>query len=128
MIQDLVVTEIHIEAPPSVVFEWLVEPHKVRRWMAPEPIPRRHRTPIHSLAENLGVRIKAIKNSHVVFAWPCTRVAGLWLADTRLEIVLRATRKGTLLRLRHWRVAPTLSNVARNANREPKNSVRTAAI
>jgi len=102
-----VVKEVYIEAPPDVVFAFLIEPAKMVRWMGLtaelDPKPQG----IYRLDPNgrdviLGTYLEVVPNSKVVFTWgweePGARIPA---GSTVVEITLKSEGAGTRLRLVH---------------------------
>jgi len=99
----LLKTEIFIEASPAVVFKFLIDPQKVRRWIQLDLHLSASHWACGSRPGGLGDCLEAVPNSRIVVAWPRKRFGSRWLGETRIQIDLRPERTGTRLHLRQWR-------------------------
>lgn len=115
MAADPLVKEIFIAAPPEVVFQFLIDPAKMVRWMgiAAEIDPRPGG--IYRLDPNgrdviLGKYLEVIPNRRVVFTWgwekPSEGLAAVPAGSTRVEIDLGSEGSGTRVRLTHSQLPP----------------------
>jgi uncharacterized protein YndB with AHSA1/START domain len=112
---DPLIKEIYIEAPPSVVFQFLTDPAKMIRWMGIQaeidPTPGG----IYRLDPNgrdviRGEYLEVIPDSRVVFTWgfekPSPGMPAVLAGSTKVEIDLQAEGKGTRVRLTHHLLRP----------------------
>jgi uncharacterized protein YndB with AHSA1/START domain/DNA-binding transcriptional ArsR family regulator len=99
--------EIHIAAPPEMVFPFLIDPDKVVRWMgieaALDPRPGGvYKVNINGRDVASGNFIEVVPNSRVVFTWGWEgENVVLPSGASTVEITLQEDGRGTLLRLRH---------------------------
>ena len=111
---ELVEREIRIEAPPSVVFEFLTDPAKMVRWMGTEavlepwPGGRYYVNPSgHEPAS--GKVLEIIPERRLVFSWGWEGGAlPLPPGQSTVEISLEPAGDGTRLRLTHRDLPPDL--------------------
>jgi uncharacterized protein YndB with AHSA1/START domain len=107
-----IVKEMYIEAPPSVVFEFLTDAAKMTRWMgiSVEIDPRPggiYRVDANGVDVIRGAYVEVIRDSRVVFTWGWERSErGFPAGATRVEIDLKPEGKGTRLRLTHRELPP----------------------
>jgi uncharacterized protein YndB with AHSA1/START domain len=99
--------EIRIDASPVTVFALLTEPAGMKTWMAevveadprPDGVFRISGPPEVSIE---GTYVEIIPNRKVVFTWG--GVEGLKPGQSTVEFLLEPDGKGTLVRLRHYRL------------------------
>lgn len=100
--------EIYIRARPEVVFEFLVEPAKMARWLGREvkldPRPGGlFRVDVNGRDVVRGEFVEVVPSRKVVFTWgwenPGNRLPP---GSTRVEITLHPEGEGTRVRLRHY--------------------------
>jgi uncharacterized protein YndB with AHSA1/START domain len=109
---DPIVKEIYINAPPSVVFEFLAVPAKMLRWMGirAEIDPRPgglYRLDPNGRDVIRGEYVEVVPNSRVVFTWGWEEAGhSVPPGSTRVEIDLIPEGKGTRLRLTHRELPP----------------------
>jgi uncharacterized protein YndB with AHSA1/START domain len=111
---ELVEREIRIEAPPSVVFEFLTDPAKMVRWMGTEavlepwPGGRYYVNPSgHEPAS--GKVLEIIPDRRLVFSWGWEGGAlPLPPGQSTVEISLEPAGEGTRLRLTHRDLPPDM--------------------
>src|SRR5205807_6273948 len=111
---ELVEREISIDAPPSVVFEFLTDPAKMVRWMGTEavlepwPGGRYYVNPSgHEPAS--GEVLEIIPDRRLVFSWGWEGGAlPLPPGQSTVEISLEPDGDGTRLRLTHRDLPPDL--------------------
>jgi uncharacterized protein YndB with AHSA1/START domain len=104
---ELVEREIRIEAPPSVVFEFLTEPAKMVRWMGTEAVLEpwpggRYYVNLNGHEGVSGEVLEVIPERRLVFSWGW-QDGSLPLApgQSTVEIALEPAGEGTRLRLTH---------------------------
>jgi uncharacterized protein YndB with AHSA1/START domain len=99
--------EIHIDASPATVFALLIEPTRMQTWLAelveadPRPggVFRISGPPGVSIE---GTYLEVVPNRKVEFTWG--GVEGLKPGQSTVEFLLEPDGRGTLLRLRHYRL------------------------
>jgi uncharacterized protein YndB with AHSA1/START domain len=99
--------EIRIEASPATVFALLTDPKQMMSWFAEmvEADPRPggiFRISGFSGATIEGRYLEVVPNRKVVFTWG--GVQGVKPGQSTVEILLEPDGRGTLLRLRHYRL------------------------
>jgi uncharacterized protein YndB with AHSA1/START domain len=109
---DPIVKEIYIDAPPSVVFQFLTDPQKMLSWMGiraeidPQP-GGIYRVDANGRDVILGEYLEVVKDSRVVFTWGFEGGGyNVQAGSSRVEIDLRPEGKGTQLRLVHRELPP----------------------
>jgi uncharacterized protein YndB with AHSA1/START domain len=109
---DPIVKEIYIDAPPSVVFQFLTDPKKMIRWMGLraeiDPKPGGiYRVEPNGRDVIRGEYLEVVQDSRVVFTWGFEG-GGYHVAagSSRVEIDLTREGKGTRLRLVHRELPP----------------------
>ena len=111
---ELVEREISIEAPPSVVFEFLTDPAKMVRWMGTEAVlgPRPggdYGVNISGHERVSGEVIEIVPNRRLVFSWGWEDEAlPVAPGESTVEISLEPDGEGTLLRLTHRDLPPDM--------------------
>lgn len=109
---DPIVKEIYIEAPPSVVFEFLTDPAKMTRWMGSavqiEPRPGGiYRVDANGVDVIRGQYVEVVHDTRIAFTWGWEKAErGFPAGSTRVEIDLAPEGKGTRLRLVHRELPP----------------------
>ena len=103
---DAVVSEIHIAAPPEVVFAYFVDPDKMRRWFGSrvqlEPRPGgMYAADINSQARARGTYLEVVPPSRVVFTFGWHDDPNIPPGSTTVEVTLAGEREGTHVRLVH---------------------------
>src|SRR5947207_4917572 len=119
---ELVEREIRIDAPPSVVFEFLTDPAKMVRWMGTEavlepwPGGRYYVNPSgHEPAS--GKVLEIIPDRRLVFSWGWEGGAlPLPPGQSTVEISLEPAGEGTRLRLTHRDLPPDMHSFAQLAD------------
>lgn len=101
-----IVREIHIDAPPETVFEFLVDPGKLARWKGREAsLDPRHggiyRVNINPRDVVRGEYVVVERPRRVVFTWGWEGNGDVPPGSTTVEIELTASGDGTRLRLTH---------------------------
>ena len=113
MAADPVVKEIYIEASPRKVFEFLIDPAKMVRWMGLEAELDPQPDGTYRLDPNgrdviQGAYLEVVPDSKIVFTWgwdqPGHRVPA---GSTTVEIQLEARGEGTWVRLTHRSLPPS---------------------
>lgn len=112
MASEPIVKEIYIDAPPSVVFEFLTDPEKMIGWMGIraeiDPKPGGiYRVDPNGRDVIRGQYLEVVKDSRVVFTWGFEG-GGYHVAtgSTTVEIDLTPEGQGTRLRLTHRELPP----------------------
>ena len=104
---ELVEREISIDAPPSVVFEFLTDPAKMVRWMGVQasldPRPGGvYRVDLNRYERVSGEVLEVVPDRKLVFTWGWENgVLPVPPGASTVEIVLEPDGGGTLLRLTH---------------------------
>lgn len=110
-----IVKEVFIEAPPSVVFQFLTDPQKMIRWIGINAKIDPRPGGIYWLDPNgrdfiRGEYVEVIPNRRVVFTWgfenPSPGMPAVPAGSTQVEIDLEPEGKGTRLRLTHRQLPP----------------------
>ena len=101
-----VVSEIHIEAPPEVVFAYFVDPEKMRRWMGSrihlEPRSGgRYAADINAQARARGEYLEVVRPSRVVFTFGWEDDPNVPPGSSTVEVTLARDATGTHVRLVH---------------------------
>jgi uncharacterized protein YndB with AHSA1/START domain len=104
---ELVDQEIRIDAPPSVVFEFLTDPAKMVRWMGTEAVLEpwpggRYSVNVNGYERASGKVLEIVPERRLVFSWgweggPLPLPPG----QSTVEISLEPDGDGTRLRLTH---------------------------
>jgi uncharacterized protein YndB with AHSA1/START domain len=109
---DPLIKEVFIDAPPSVVFQFLTDPAKMIRWMGikaeidPQP-GGMYRLDPNGRDVIRGEYLEVIPDSRVVFTWGWEEPGhGVPVGSTSVEIDLQAEGQGTRLRLTHRQLPP----------------------
>jgi uncharacterized protein YndB with AHSA1/START domain len=109
---DPIVKEIYIDAPPSVVFQFLTDPPKMLSWMGIraeiDPKPGGiYRVDANGRDVILGEYLEVVADSRVVFTWGFEG-GGYHVAagSSWVEIDLTREGNGTRLRLTHRELPP----------------------
>lgn len=107
---DTIISEVHIEAPPEVVFAFLVEPDKLSQWLSesatldarPGGVCRQvHRNGDHTFTME-GEFIDVVPYERVSFTWGYVEPEMMPRpGTTTVEITLTPTDAGTQVRLEH---------------------------
>jgi len=109
---DPLVKEIFIEAPPSVVFQFLTDPAMIIRWMGiqAEIDPKcggMYRLHLNGREAILGEYLEVVANTRLVFTWGWEKSwHSISAGSTRVEIDLQPDGKGTRARLSHRQLLP----------------------
>jgi uncharacterized protein YndB with AHSA1/START domain len=109
---ELVEREIRIEAPPSVVFEFLTDPAKMVRWMGTEAVLEpwpggRYYVNVNGHEGVSGEVLEIIPDRRVVFSWGWEDGSlPLPPGQSTVEISLEPAGDGTRLRLTHHDLPP----------------------
>ena len=103
---NAVVSEIHIAAPPEVVFAYFVDPAKMRRWFGShvhlEPQPGgTYSADINSQARARGTYVDVVPPSRVVFTFGWQDDPNIPPGSTTVEVTLAGDGDGTHVRLVH---------------------------
>jgi uncharacterized protein YndB with AHSA1/START domain len=103
---DAVVSEIHIAAPPEVVFAYFVDPEKMRRWFGShvqlEPRPSgTYAADINPQARARGAYLEVVPPSRVVFTFGWQDDPNVPPGSTTVEVTLARDNEGTQVRLVH---------------------------
>jgi uncharacterized protein YndB with AHSA1/START domain len=99
--------EIRIEASPQTVFQFLIDPAKMVRWMGTRAIIDARPGGAYGVDISWGTRVRGeivevVPDRRVVFTWGWERdVFPVPPGTTTVEIVLEPDGDGTLLRLTH---------------------------
>ena len=105
-----IVKEVFIEAPPSVVFQFLTDPKKMIRWMGINAKIDPRPGGVYWLDPNgrdfiRGEYVEVIPDRRVVFTWgfehPSPGTPAVPAGSTQVEIDLELEGKGTRVRLTH---------------------------
>ena len=105
--REPLVKEIFIEAPPSVVFQFLTDPAKIIRWLGigVEIDPRPggiYRLDLNGRDAIRGEYLEVLPDTRLVFTWVWEKPGyGVFAGSTRVEIDLWPDGKGTRARLSH---------------------------
>ena len=111
---ELVEREIRIDAPPSVVFEFLTDPAKMVRWMGIEAVLEpwpggRYRVNISGHERVSGSVLEIITERRLVVSWGWEDGAlPLPSGQSTVEISLEPAGEGTRLRLTHRDLPPDM--------------------
>jgi uncharacterized protein YndB with AHSA1/START domain len=114
-LSEPVVKEIFIDAPPSIVFQFLTDPQKMIRWMGVVAEIDVRPGGIYRLDPNgrdviRGEYIEVIPHRRVTFTWgferPSQGLAAVPAGSTRVEIDLLPEGTGTRIRLTHRQLPP----------------------
>jgi uncharacterized protein YndB with AHSA1/START domain len=109
---DPIVKEIYIDAPPSVVFQFLTDPQKMLSWMGIRAEIDPQSDGIYRVDTNgrdviRGEYLEVVKDSRVVFTWGFEGGGyNVQAGSSRVEIDLTREGKGTRLRLTHRELPP----------------------
>jgi uncharacterized protein YndB with AHSA1/START domain len=109
---DPIVKEIYINAPPSLVFEFLTDTAKMLRWMGVSAEIDPRPGGLYRLDPNgrdiiRGEYVEVVPNSRIVFTWGWEEAGhSVPPGSTRVEIDLIPEGKGTRLRLTHRELPP----------------------
>jgi uncharacterized protein YndB with AHSA1/START domain len=112
MTSEPIVKEIYIDAPPSVVFQFLTDQKKMIRWMGirAEIDPRVggiYRVEPNGRDVIRGEYLEVVADSRVVFTWGFEGGGyKVPVGSSRVEIDLAPEGKGTRLRLTHRELPP----------------------
>jgi uncharacterized protein YndB with AHSA1/START domain len=103
---NAVVSEVHIAAPPDVVFAYFVDPDKMRRWFGSqvhlEPRPGgEYATDINPQARARGAYLEIVPPSRVVFTFGWLDDPNIPPGSTTVEVTLAQDGDGTHVRLVH---------------------------
>jgi uncharacterized protein YndB with AHSA1/START domain len=109
---DPIVSEVHIDAPPEVVFAFIVEPDKLSEWLCEsatlDPRPGGVNHQVHRPSEDgpavlmEGEFVEVVPYERVSFTWGYAEPG--WVpgpGETNVEITLTPTEHGTQVRLEH---------------------------
>jgi uncharacterized protein YndB with AHSA1/START domain len=101
-----VVSEVHIAAPPEVVFAYFVDPDKMTRWMGSrihlEPRSGgRYAADINAQARARGEYLEVVPPSRVVFTFGWEDDQNVPPGSTTVEVTLVRDANGTHVRLVH---------------------------
>ena len=102
-----IVKEIHIDAPPEIVYEYLTLPDKIAQWMGLEIDVDPRPGGIFRISPNgvdviLGAYVETTPYSKVSFTWGFDGEGhGVPAGSSIVEITLEPTESGTFLRLVH---------------------------
>ena len=105
VVDDCVDVEIHIDAPPDAVFEFLVDAEKLLRWMGeeadidPRPGGRFWLNLGSDVAE--GEYVEVVPAQRVVLTWGWVGSDTVAPGSSTVTIELSETETGTTVRLRH---------------------------
>ena len=108
------IKEIFIEAPPSVVFQFLTDPTKIIRWMGIRAEMDPNCGGVYRLHLNrreviLGEYLEVVADTRLVFSWEWESPShGISAGSTRVEIDLEPDGKGTRARLSHRQLLPQM--------------------
>ncbi|MGH8872117.1 MAG: SRPBCC family protein [Acidimicrobiia bacterium] len=108
---DPIVVERLIAAPPSVVYSYLTDSEKWARWQGEDATIRPERGGIFSISMSNGTRargefVEVDPGRRVVFTWGWVDHPGVPPGSTTVEIELMAEGHGTRLRLTHHGLPP----------------------
>jgi uncharacterized protein YndB with AHSA1/START domain len=97
---------LHVDASPSTVFRYLVDPERMREWMgiAVDLDPRpggTYRVELASGQVMAGAFLEVVPDERVVFSFGWEGNDGVPPASTTVEVVLSRAGDGTVVRLRH---------------------------
>jgi uncharacterized protein YndB with AHSA1/START domain len=110
---DPVVKEIHIDAPPETVFQFLTDPVKMLRWMGVRADLQPRPGGIYFLDPNgrdliRGSYLEVVPNKKIVFTWGFDEPGHpVPAGSTTVEILLQPAGTGTRLRLTHRELPPS---------------------
>ena len=102
-----IVKEIHIDAPPEIVYEYLTQPDKIAQWMGLKIDVDPRPGGIFRISPNgvdviLGAYAETTPYSRVSFTWGFDGEGhGVPAGSSIVEITLEPAASGTLLRLVH---------------------------
>jgi uncharacterized protein YndB with AHSA1/START domain len=112
---DPVVKEVFIDAPPSIVFQFLTDPAKMIRWMGIRAEIDPRPGGMYWLDPNgrdfiRGEYVEVIPDSRIVFTWgwekPSEGMPAVPAGSTQVEIDLQPEAGGTRIRLIHRQLPP----------------------
>lgn len=112
---DPLVKEVFIDAPPSVVFQFLTDPTKMIRWMGIRAEIDPRPGGIYWLDPNgrdfiRGEYVEVIPDRRIVFTWgwerPSEDLVAVPAGSTQVEVDLQPEGKGTRVRLVHRQLPP----------------------
>jgi uncharacterized protein YndB with AHSA1/START domain len=103
---NAVISEIHIAAPPDVVFTYFVDPDKMRRWFGSrvqlEPRPGgQYAADINPRTRARGAYVEVVPPSRVVFTFGWEDDENVPPGSTTVEVTLTREGDGTHVRLVH---------------------------
>jgi uncharacterized protein YndB with AHSA1/START domain len=107
---DPIIKEVFIDAPPSVVFQFLTDPAKMIRWMGIRAEIDPRPGGVYWLDPNgrdfiRGEYVEVIPDRRIVFTWgwekPSEGMAAVPAGSTQVEIDLQRQGGGTQVRLIH---------------------------
>jgi uncharacterized protein YndB with AHSA1/START domain len=103
---NAVVSEIHVAAPPEVVFDYFVDPEKMQRWFGSrvqlEPRPGgTYSADINPQARARGAYLEVVPPSRVVFSFGWEDDPNVPPGSTTVEVTLVRDGDGTHVRLIH---------------------------
>ena len=111
---EVVQREIRIDAAPSAVFDFLIDPAKMVRWMGTEAVldPRPggdYGVNINGYEHVKGEVIELVPDRRLVFTWGWENgVLPVAPGESTVEISLEPDGEGTLLRLTHRDLPPDM--------------------
>jgi uncharacterized protein YndB with AHSA1/START domain len=97
---------IRIDASPNTVFQYFVDPERMRRWMGvtAEADPRPgglYRVNVNGRDVAVGDYVEVQPDHRIVWTWGWDGSANLPPGSTRVEVTLTSDGDGTLVRLVH---------------------------
>ena len=103
---DRVEQEIHIQAPPEVVFRFFTDPAMHDRWIGQRATldPRRggiYRCVMNDTATVVGEYVEVEPPHRVVFTWGFENNPGIPPGSSTVSVTLTADQNGTRVRLVH---------------------------
>ena len=112
---DPLVKEVFIDAPPSVVFQFLTDPAKMIRWMGIRAEIDPRPGGLYWLDPNgrdfiRGEYVEVLPDRRIVFTWgwekPSEGMSAVPAGSTQVEIDLQPEGAGTRVRLIHRQLPP----------------------
>ena len=100
-----VARSIEIQAPPSVVWQWLATPEALRRWLSPNleidlRVGGEYRLPGGDEAPTIsGTVLELVPEGALILSW--LEQGGDWVFPSRLAVTLAPTPAGTRVTLTH---------------------------
>ncbi len=112
---DAVVKEVRIKARPETVFEFFVDPEKMKRWkrvdVTLDPTPGgTYRVDMNGRNVARGEYVEIVPHNRIVFTWGWEGEGQpLPPGSSTVEVTLAPDGDGTILRLRHSGLDPEMA-------------------